>query len=156
MLIKQTKNDPEPVGQEGRKARQWCSVERLRLPAYFDASLCDLLYVHISTCNIFVLEMKWSIAIILGCAWHGLVILYKHDISRFVMCVIATFQKIHNATKMTLRRTRKFQTWCCYATRASLFYTNIVTYWKLISCSVFRRFPSKLRVASESQTRGRK
>ena len=54
-------------------------------------------------------------------------ILYKHDISRFVMCVIATFQKIHNATKMTLRRTRKFQTWCCYATRASHFLRDVLS-----------------------------
>ena len=59
------KQGPEPVGQEGRKARQWCSVERLRLPAYFDASFCDLLYMHISTRNMLVIEMHCSLAIIL-------------------------------------------------------------------------------------------
>ena len=58
------KQGPEPVGQEGRKARHWCSVERSRLPVYFDASFCDLLHMHISTCNILVLEIHWSIAII--------------------------------------------------------------------------------------------
>ena len=51
------KQGPEPVGQEGRKARLWCSVERLRLPAYFDASFGSMLYVHINTCNIFVIQM---------------------------------------------------------------------------------------------------
>ena len=59
------KPPPEPVGQEGRKARLWCSVERLRSPAYFDASFSDLLYVHIITCNIFIIEINRSIAIIL-------------------------------------------------------------------------------------------
>ena len=57
------KPPPEPVGQEGRKARQWCSVERLRLPAFFDASFGSMLYVHINACNIFVIQMHWGIAI---------------------------------------------------------------------------------------------
>ena len=57
------KPPPEPVGQEGRKARQWCSVERLRLPAFFDASFGSMLYVHIIACNIFVIQMHWGIAI---------------------------------------------------------------------------------------------
>ena len=57
------KPPPKPVGQEGRKARLWCGVERLRLPAYFDASFGSMLYVHINTCNIFVIQMHWGIAI---------------------------------------------------------------------------------------------
>ena len=57
------KPPPKPVGQEGRKARQWCSVERLRLPVYFDASFGSMLYAHLRTCNIFVIEMHWSITI---------------------------------------------------------------------------------------------
>ena len=57
------KPPPEPVGQEGRKARQGCSVERLRLPAFFDASFGSMLYVHINACNIFVIQMQKGIAI---------------------------------------------------------------------------------------------
>ena len=56
-------NEKPPPKQEGRKARQWCSVERLRLPAFFDASFGSMLYVHINACNIFVIQMQKGIAI---------------------------------------------------------------------------------------------
>ena len=71
------KQGPEPVGQEGRKARHWCSVDRLSLPAYFDASFGDKLYIHINTCNIFVIAVHSSIAIKLQCACNDLVKLNK-------------------------------------------------------------------------------
>ena len=88
------KPPPEPVGQEGRKARHWCSVDRLSLPAYFDASFGEMLYIHINTCNIFVIAMHSSIAINLQCACNGLVKLNKNDRSRFVTSTRATIQKM--------------------------------------------------------------
>ena len=115
------KPPPEPVGQEGRKARQWCSVERLRLPAFFDASFGSMLYVHINACNIFVIQMHWGIAINLQCACNGLVKVNKNYRSRVVMIILAKVQWIHKVSKCTLRRTRKFQIWWCYAARASFF-----------------------------------
>ena len=126
------------MGQEGRKARHWCSVDRLSLPAYLDTSFGDKLYIHINTCNIFAIAMHSSIAIKLQCACNGLVKLSKNDRSCFVTTTRAKKHKNGGVTQLMHR----------------LSYIICISYWEPNSCFAFWRFSTnpKMEIVTRNTT----